>query len=942
MKRFFILTLLMVFALAPRQISAQITNVVFSDDFSTDGINTNKYAIDAPVFEGGTGDIAPTQANGVLEFTGTVAVQWWAGATLRVKQPFTVSEETNVIVSVDRVAEAGQGTSSRSALWIMDATRKYYVLFADNRGENHWEYNRLIGEAGDVPTGGGNAITAFDDLAGPFVDEGLHRMKAVVDGKTVKLYLDDVFGTQVKFPFTNVVFQVGSYARANADTADTTFDNLEIDTVGAATFSTKAITLTSGQTVSNITVRIPPGVNATSAVQLRVVSSNPTNASTVGANSGVLTLTFAAGATNVQTISLNALAIGGTQLTFQNDIGLAAGNALDVTVIGGPGIQLQDNFSGTDFDTNKWQVNNAPFEPGNGAGTFTETVAGGVLQIAGTLDGDQYWGGATLKSVKTFTATSDLPLTVEVDRVSIDPVSSDGATASTAARTGIFLSNADRSKFVFFAQDFGETGWEVNTNPGNPTGGGTALAPFASMNDTNSHHMKLVANGSGVDLYLDGKLGGHVDFALSSGIYVELGSFARALNDAVVGKFDNLTVDNEFPCISASPLAVSEVMGSTNLLTVTIPRLLNATADAHVTLTSSAPGILLPVGAANGVASLTFPVGSTNVQTIGLKGVAVGTANITLTTTSGTCIGNGLVTATVTTIPSTLLSDDFSAGTINTNLWVIDSTPLLEGGVATPDSGLGLTNGMVSIGITGDASSAANSWPGFTLDTVQKFSASTTSPVSFQVDRVKLGFTLVTGTGAKEQSGVWITDSTGTNYVFLTEYLTHDGTAGGWEYFRNIGQAGDTPVTGAGVSISAFGTANDNNQGNHTMKVEANGTTVKLFLDGVEGAEVPFPFSDGLQFKFGAYVMAATDIATATFDNAKVLGTQGTTGGGPTLSVSRNTAGVITISWTGTGTLESTASLLPAAWQAVTPAPTGNSVTLTGTQTGNRFYRLRQ
>src|SRR5512140_659785 len=79
------------------QASAQITNVVFSDDFSQNGIDTNKYAIDAPFFEGGKGTIAPTIANGVVEFTGTVTEQWWAGATLRVLQPFSVNDETNVV-----------------------------------------------------------------------------------------------------------------------------------------------------------------------------------------------------------------------------------------------------------------------------------------------------------------------------------------------------------------------------------------------------------------------------------------------------------------------------------------------------------------------------------------------------------------------------------------------------------------------------------------------------------------------------------------------------------------------------------------------------------------------------------------------------------------------------------------------------------------------------
>src|SRR6185436_19246001 len=77
--------------------SAQITNTLFFDDFSGSVLDTNKFAPDAPFFEGGVGDTAPTQSNGVLEFTGTVSQQWWAGATLRVKQTFNVSEETNVV-----------------------------------------------------------------------------------------------------------------------------------------------------------------------------------------------------------------------------------------------------------------------------------------------------------------------------------------------------------------------------------------------------------------------------------------------------------------------------------------------------------------------------------------------------------------------------------------------------------------------------------------------------------------------------------------------------------------------------------------------------------------------------------------------------------------------------------------------------------------------------
>src|SRR5437667_421713 len=112
--------------------SAQISTVVFSDDFSSNIIDTNKYQPDAPFFEGATGD-----------------------------------------------------------------------------------------------------IHAFNDPS--FDDGGLHHMKLVADGKTVKLYLDNQLGTEVKFPFTTVVLEFGSYARADNDTADTTWDNLRVETVRQST-----------------------------------------------------------------------------------------------------------------------------------------------------------------------------------------------------------------------------------------------------------------------------------------------------------------------------------------------------------------------------------------------------------------------------------------------------------------------------------------------------------------------------------------------------------------------------------------------------------------------------------------------------------------------------------------------------------------------------------
>src|SRR5207249_8736218 len=136
----------------------------------------------------------------------------WSGGTLRIVPTFAPSASETITLTIDRVAEAGVGTASRSALWILDQTKTKYVLFADVRGEGGWHYNRKIDETGDVPTGSGTDIAAFN--GGTFDDGGLHKMQIVANGQTVKLILDGIVGTEVKFPFSKIIFEFGSYARA--------------------------------------------------------------------------------------------------------------------------------------------------------------------------------------------------------------------------------------------------------------------------------------------------------------------------------------------------------------------------------------------------------------------------------------------------------------------------------------------------------------------------------------------------------------------------------------------------------------------------------------------------------------------------------------------------------------------------------------------------------
>lgn len=71
----------------------------------------------------------------MMRFVGTTTQQWWSGGTLQIAGVYAATEATPLTVSIDRVAEAGVGSASRSALWILDETKTHYVLFADVRGE---------------------------------------------------------------------------------------------------------------------------------------------------------------------------------------------------------------------------------------------------------------------------------------------------------------------------------------------------------------------------------------------------------------------------------------------------------------------------------------------------------------------------------------------------------------------------------------------------------------------------------------------------------------------------------------------------------------------------------------------------------------------------------------------------------------------------------------
>jgi hypothetical protein len=898
------------------QSTVRQTTVVFQDDFASNSIDPAKYQPDAPFFEGGVGDIHAEARNGTIEFVGTTTQRWWSGGTLRVVPTFEASESSILTVSIDRVREAGVGSASRSALWILDETKTKYVLFADVRAEGGWRYNRKIGETGDVPTGSGNDIAAFN--GGTFDNGALHRMTMIADGRTVKLLLDGIQGVEVKFPFSPVIIEFGSYARDNLDTAATTWDNLVIETAGGATFAPGLMSVRAGQNSGDIIVKIPAGLNSQSAVQVRVVSSNPAIAEPLGATAGVLTLNFAAGAPNTQTIKVRGVALGTTLFSLEGDA--PGGNQLAVAVISGPGVQLQEAFTAATIDPAKWQISNAAFEAGTGQ--YTVGTVNGVLEISGTAETD-FWSGASLRTANSFVALRDLNLSVDVERVALEANGSGG-------RSSVRLTNADRTRSVLFAQNT-ENNWQVNVNPGNPTGGGTVLTALAGVTDNGAHRMKLIANGQTVEVLLDGVSAGRFPFEVSSGIFVELGGYARATGDSIVARFDDVKIDYLLPCTSFSPLNLSMTIAETGRpVTVTIPTLMHDIAPLALTVTSRNPTVAIPVGGVAGALTLNFAAGASDSQSFTVAGVAKGTTTFDLVSVPANCVVGSLQVE-VVAVPVVLLTDDF-ATQIDPIKWTADATPF-DSGAATAESAITIANGQVKMDVTAESPL----WPGLALFTSQTYTAALTAPLTFEIDRALLEFVLTTGTGSEQRTGIWVKEAAG-NFVFFNEYVAHDGRNFGWGFNKVNGGPDDDP-TGSGVNIDAFDAAVFNDQKQHRMKMVMNGVSAKLYLDDVFGAEVPFAFSRGLTLGFGTYVDETGNVARGYFDNARITGGEGAA---PLRLNSVIQGSNFVISWTGSGTLETSETLATGSWAAVSPAPTGSlSIPLTQLS-AKRFYRLRQ
>ncbi len=106
--------------------------------------------------------------------------------------------------------------------------------------------------------------------------------------------------------------------------------------------------------------------------------------------------------------------------------------------------------------------------------------------------------------------------------------------------------------------------------------------------------------------------------------------------------FDNLSV-TAYPCISVAQREPVLAIGNTpNALAVRIRPWMNQNQSVSVTLTSQDAGVALPTGGSGASITLNFPAGGATEQFVSVTGVAAGTTQFALSTSSGICVADAL------------------------------------------------------------------------------------------------------------------------------------------------------------------------------------------------------------------------------------------------------------------------------------------------------------
>ena len=187
-------------------------DILFEDDFSGSEISSD-WVLNERSFE----YLSNTTASGTLNYQVSDSVYmnyiasaaYWPGATFVTSNSYNASPQAPVSFEIDRIYyNTSSSSGGRCAFYIYNEELDRWIIFSEftdgttpsSSTYYGWGYNRYIGETGDNNQGSGIQIPSLATEA--FTDQQQHRIKIEANGETASFYVDDTFGTTVKFPYS--------------------------------------------------------------------------------------------------------------------------------------------------------------------------------------------------------------------------------------------------------------------------------------------------------------------------------------------------------------------------------------------------------------------------------------------------------------------------------------------------------------------------------------------------------------------------------------------------------------------------------------------------------------------------------------------------------------------------------------------------------------------
>ena len=512
------------------------------------------------------------------------------------------------------------------------------------------------------------------------------------------------------------------------------------------------------------------------------------------------------------------------------------------------------------LDATRWKADDGCFGSGiymDCKGTFEFYSDGaGTLSMSGDNDGEGddrgYWPGFSLMTVPTFTATEDKPLVVETTRMFQE---TQGAQSGAASRSGVWLIAPDKSKWLLFADNMGESSWGFNPYSGlgtdypvnNPSNVGYDLANLNETFAENLHgmlDMRIVANGSEASLYLRDPAsaeptwvhGRTIPLNFSENIAIALGVYARTpkagatLGDHVNAAFGPLKVYTSD--------TVSFARDSIDLVADTTEMTLKISASATpITLSlNSTDTSIVSVPA-----TVSFAKGETE-KTITLTRGIPGKAVVTIGEAANVLPINELAVASVEPA-GVKLEDNFDGSSIDSNLWTISDAGYETG--YTQEDFFGVKDGKL---VVENMVATANYWGGKSLVSKKTFLGTTETTLKITVD---FGEAVKTA-GVAFGHGLILRNADNSHFFAVRNTRGE----GGWVYNTAKGAAG----TALGVDSDAGG----------IMDVIYNGKTLSIVWNGNQLGSFSWVCNDPMYIELGFYAREVGASGNASINGVKV------------------------------------------------------------------------